>query len=148
MQFRNKNIVLGLMAFLILPFVLTGCLKKVEHVDDLTNNIFDRDYTGEQWYIIEDIAQVSNDLGQIKARLHVTIPAEKVPELNPSSIIVHVSGDGLPVTTIDFPLVPGGDFKAIIDLPFVGAGNYCIELGIYVKEEDAAINLFTDCRTL
>jgi len=30
-------------------------------------------------------------------------------------------------------------------LPYNGLVNYCIELGIYIEEEEEAINSFEDC---
>lgn len=136
----------GFLLVMILPLFFGSCLKKIEEADNLNTNIFDRDYTGDQWYVINDTYQITNDLGQIKARIEVSIPQENVPELKPSNIKVHVEGDGLPVTVIDFPKSGGaGNYDAIVDLPYNGLITYCITLGIYVEEEDAAINLFEEC---
>ncbi|MFT5821769.1 MAG: hypothetical protein ACI8ZM_003023 [Crocinitomix sp.] len=148
MQFSNKTIIYNLALLIMLPLFLGSCLKKVEGIDEINSNIFDREYTGDVWYIVQDIEQVTNDLGQIKSRFRIWIPKANLPGLVPSNIKIHTSGDGLDVTVIDFPLTPGGDFERSIDLPYTGTGEYCITLGIYNEEENAAINLFETCKTL
>ncbi|NOQ75295.1 MAG: hypothetical protein GQ574_25010 [Crocinitomix sp.] len=129
----------------MLPLFLGSCLKKVEGIDEINTNIFDREYAGDVWYVIKDIEQVTNDLGQIKARLYTWIPKANLPGLVPSNIKIFVSGDGLPEGVIDYPLTPGGDFERAIDLPYVSPGEYCITLGIYLEDEDETINLFETC---
>ena len=54
----------------------------------------------------------------------------------------------MPVTVLDFPVKVGGDFETNVDLPYTGVGEYCIKLGIYIEEEDAAINIFESCASL
>lgn len=148
MQFSNTNLIIRLSAIAFVILTLSGCLKKIDGVDELNTNIFDRDYAGEQWYIIDNAEQITNDLGEIKTRIYTVIPEENVPALKPSSISVHLEGDGIEVTVVDYFTAPGGDYELIIDLPYTGSGTYCITLGIYIDEEDAAINLFEDCVTI
>lgn len=135
------------MLILVLPLLCGSCFKKVDGVDEINTNIFDREYAGDVWYEITDIEQLSID-GAIKARLIIWIPKANLPGLVPSNIKVHAEGDGLPVTVLDFPLTTGGDYETVIDLPYTGVGEYCVKLGIYLEEEDAAINIFENCITL
>ena len=148
MQFFNKNITVRLIVLLALPFFFSSCLKKIEEVDELNTNIFDREYEGGQWFVVDDVFQLSNELGELKVRFEVVIPSESVPELKPSNIKVHAEGDGLDVTVYDFPLTGSGDYKAIVDLPYLGLITYCIKLGVYIEDENAAINLFSYCKAL
>ena len=148
MQSRTKTIKRSLLLLPLLLLFVSSCLKKVEGVDEIDTNIFDREYAGDIWYNITDIEQVTNGVGQLKARLTITIPKSNLPGLVPSSIKIHAEGDGLAVTVIDFPLVSGGSFKQIIDLPYTGVGEYCIKLGVYLEEENAAINLFDACTSI
>ncbi len=148
MQLSTKTLKISLILFVLLPLFLGSCLKKVDGVDEIDTNIFDREYAGDIWYVIKDVEQVTNELGQIKARLNIWIPKENLPGLVPSNIKIHTQGDGLDVTVLDFPLTPGGDYERFIDLPYTGPGNYCITLGVYIEEDNAAINLFDECVTL
>lgn len=148
MQSRTKIIKSSLVLFLVFPFFFASCLKKVDGVDELNTNIFDREYAGDVWYVIKDIEQITNGIGEIKARLTIWIPSSNLPGLVPSNIKVHTEGDGLPVNVLDFPVTVGGDFETNVDLPYTGVGEYCIKIGIYIEEEDAAINIFESCASL
>lgn len=148
MQFSNKTIIYSLALLIMLPLLMGSCLKKIEGIDELNTNIFDRDYEGDIWYDVNSVSQVSNDLGEIKTRFQIRIPKANLPGLVPSYIKIHVEGDGIAVTVLDLPLSPGGNFDRAIDLPYTGTGEYCLTLGVYNEEEDAAINLFEYCATL
>ena len=144
MQFSNKTLRYKLALLILLPLFLGSCLKKIEGIDEINTNIFDREYAGDVWFLIKDIEQVTNDLGQIKARLYTWIPKANLPGLVPSNLKIYVEVDGEPKGVTDFPLTPGGDFERVMDLPYIGPGEYCISLGIYLEDEEEAINIFRE----
>lgn len=134
---------------LLIAFIFVGCFKKFEEVDTLNTNIFDRDYIGEKWFVIEETLLYTNEIGQNKARAKVVIPEEYVPELKPSNISLELKGKSIDTKLIDFPQAINGDYEGFIDLPYVGVDSiYCFELGIYVVEENSAINSFEECYSI
>jgi len=149
MQFRNKNRIGQSLLILMLILVSTACLKKIDEADQLDYNIYDREYTGDQWYVIDNAEQVTNELGQIRARLLVIIPDENVPGLEPSAIRVVVNAVGFNDTVVDFLKDPLLGYARSIDLPYeYGPFNYCINLAIYDDSNDDGINAFDDCVTI
>ncbi len=150
MRSSNTPLVIKALAVIILLLVLTGCLKKIEEADELTTNIFDREYTGDQWYNVNEVSLFTNDLGQNKARFDVVIPNENLPELKPSNVQVWVSGYGGDSTAVlDFVLTGSSLYKSTIDLPYAGAtADYCVTLGIYLEDENDVINKFSGCYNL
>ncbi len=141
--FSHLNYYALLLAFLFLGF--SSCFKKYEEVDNLTTNIFDREYTGKCWYNIESIAYFVNDLGQSKARLGLVIPKENLPKLRPSNITVELSSAGYATTRIDMPITASGDYEKFVDLPYAGVGEYCVTMGIFVAADSSIINSFPQC---
>lgn len=145
MQFYNQHLIARFGLLFLFAALFTGCLKKIEEADNLNTNIFDRDYAGDQWYVIDDYYQFTNELGQIKTRVEVIVPSENTPDLKSSSLKVEASGSGYTKNILNFNIQTGGDYEGIIDLPYNGLVTYCIELGIYIEEEEEAINSFEDC---
>lgn len=137
--------------WLLVAFLLVGlssCFKKYEEASDLTTNMFDREYSGECWYEIESIAYYVNDLGQSKARLGLLIPKENLPQLRPSIVTVELSSAGITPTLIDLPSTASGNYKKFVELPYVGVGEYCITMGIFVGTDSTIINSFPRCAQL
>jgi hypothetical protein len=132
----------------MLPLFLGSCLKKLEEIEETNSNIFDREYNGDRWYNVNSLEQISNELGEIKARFDAQLPRENLPGLLPSYVEFYLQGDGITGGVIGAPLAPGGNFDFEIDLPYTGAGEYCISLGIYIEEENETINIFEYCATL
>lgn len=135
----------GFLAILIVLGGLSSCFKKNEAANNLTTNIFDREYSGERWYEIDSIYYFVNILGQSKARVEVVIPKENLPKLRPSNIQVSLAAEDMDSVIIDFPQVGNGNFERIIDLPYDGVGSYCISLGIFVPSDSTVINRFDNC---
>lgn len=149
MQFLYKNrIVSGLLLMGLLVFA-SSCLKKLEEVDQLNDNIFDREYEGKQWFVLESAEQVTNDLGQIRTRVLVLIPDEFVPDLEPSVIRVVVNANSYDDYVLGIPKDPLLGYAQTIDLPYEGAAeDYCLNIAIYDAENEDAFNAFDDCITI
>lgn len=140
---------------LVIPFLLlvfafgfTGCLKKIEEVDQQTTNIFDREYTGEQWFVIDEFFQYTNELGQIRVRVELVVPDENTPVLKASDFDSQIQADGFDEAVVIFNLRTDGSYGVGIDLVYGGVGEYCVTVGIYLEDEETVINSFTDCFTL
>lgn len=142
MQLQYKNITL----IILFTIGLFGCFKEVEEVSSLNTNIFDRDYAGEKWYVVEDSYLITNELGQNKVRNDIVIPDTVMPGLRPSKIAVMYTGPTIDTVVADIPQSPLGGYRNALSLPYVGADStYCFSIGIYIEEEDAAINIFETC---
>ena len=145
MQFENKNRLISGFFLIGLMLMVSSCLKKIEEVDNLNTNIFDREYTGDQWYMITSAQQVSVD-GQIRVYVYTRIKDEYVPALEPSLIQVVVSAESYDNEVVDFNKSPTLGYSKIISLPYNGAtADYCINLALYDEEQDEGINPFDDC---
>jgi hypothetical protein len=149
MQPCNKTLRFSLLFLGVILFVSTSCLKKIERTDDLNTNIFDREYSGDIWYEVKNLAQVTNDLGQIRARFSGQIYPDKLPTLKPSAIYILAEGTGFTEQVIDLNQNGSGNFPFSIDLPYVdGLVEYCITLSIYDEDQEIGINPFSVCRDL
>ncbi|MDA7804030.1 hypothetical protein N8987_05580 [Crocinitomix sp.] len=148
MYFRSTLIVIKASVLVSFFLLLSGCFKKFEEVNDLNTNIFDREYTGEQWFEIADAYFYLNFAGVSKARAEIIIPEENVPGLQPSNIAIYATADEMDPLIIDFPRLVNGDYGAIIDLPYDGLISYCLSLSIYITETQDPINTFEDCFSL
>jgi hypothetical protein len=101
MQPRNKTLRFSLLFLGVILLVSTSCLKKIERTEDLNTNIFDREYSGDIWYEVKTLTQVTNDLGQIRARFSGQIYPDKLPTLKPSAIYILAEGTGFTEQVID-----------------------------------------------
>lgn len=135
-----------ILSLILISFTLVACLKDIPEVDALNSNLFDRDYDGEQWFEIESVNSFVNSDGQFRIKLETYIRKERFGNLKPSRIEVHAEGDGLELTVVEFILQPNGDYRKDLELKYIeGLSTYCVTLGIFIEEENKAINLFSDC---
>ncbi|MGB1102189.1 MAG: hypothetical protein ACPG21_01030 [Crocinitomicaceae bacterium] len=149
MQFFNKNRLGGWLVLAVATVTFISCLKKIDEADQLDYNIYDREYAGDQWYVIESAEQVTNELGQIKARLLVVILESKVPELQPSAIRVVVNATDFDNQVVDFLKDPLLGYAKYLDLPYEDPPyDYCLNLAIYDEDNDEGINAFDDCASI
>ena len=66
--------------------LLTSCLKKIDAADNLTTNIFDKEYTGDCWFDVVDCYSFQNQVGQTRIRVEAVLYESKMPGLKPSAI--------------------------------------------------------------
>lgn len=138
-----------LLLFGLAASLLTGCFKEINEADDLTSNIFDRDYTGERWFELVEANVISNALGQIRVRVDFEIPIENLPELRSS--IVDIAYDknlsaepnwGYKQLFLD----NNGGYSGSVEFPQSPDNEYCLSLGFFIPEEDSlVINDFKAC---
>lgn len=135
----------GLLLFGVL-LVFSSCLKKIEEADHLDTNIFDRDYTGGQWFNIVDYYQYSNELGQIRVKVVFDIPESNLPNLKSSYFnLAYRRGTTELWQYAVLELNNKGGFNGSFDFITNEEHLYCLTLGIYLPEEDAVINYFEEC---
>jgi hypothetical protein len=149
MQFHITYIKRVSLLFFGLAFVFSGCLKKIDEVDQLDTNVYDRGYAGDQWFEILDYYQFINDLGQTRVRVEYNIPEENLPELKSSFFDLALrKGEVTTWSYITLPLNGDGGYNFYTDFVKNDADVYCLSLGVYVPDEDAVINDFQECVSL
>jgi hypothetical protein len=127
---------------------LSSCLKKIEGTDSLTTNIFDAEYTGDVWFLIDDIYTYYTDFGQLKVRVEAAIPNANMPVLKPYLIYINCHVNDEPEITFYAYKNTKGDYPFYFDLMPVTSNQYCLEAGIYLQDQDTTINRFTLCTSL
>lgn len=126
---------------------LTSCLKKIEEVESANTNIFDPEYAGEQWWEYDDVSLITNQNNDTYVSIEFSAE-EHLPELKPTLMDVRVVvNDGTPIYT-SMILSPSGDLEGVVNILPTGETNFCVEVGVYVQEEDRTINTFTECKSL
>lgn len=135
--------------FVVISFFLSSCLKKIEEVNHLNTNIFDKEYQGDSWFFIDDIYTYYNNFGQQFVRVEAVLPEQNMPELKPNLIFISCSvNDGTKVI-FNAHLDSDGSYPFYYDLPPLAPGSeYCLEAGLYLEEEDTIINTFVSCTQL
>lgn len=141
-----KNYIL--ISVLFLMILLSSCLKKIEGTDNLTTNIFDVEYTGDAWFLIEDIYTYYTTFGQLKVRVEAVIPNANMPVLKPNLIYVNCHVNDEPEVIFYTYKNTKGDYTFYYDLMPETTNSYCLEAGIYLQEQDTTINRFTLCTSL
>ncbi|UKN02284.1 hypothetical protein K6119_01965 [Paracrocinitomix mangrovi] len=131
-----------------LIFLSSSCLKKIEEVETANTNIMDPDYAGGQWFVYDDVYTFTNSNNDQFVKLDFTIPAENAPKLKPTFIdlAVKVNGGNYIYTSVN--INTQGDYDGSVAVVPQGETNYCVEIGVYVEEEDLVINSFSECKSL
>lgn len=131
-----------------LILMLSSCIKKIQEVDDASTNIFDPEYTGEQWFIYEEVSMYTNSNNDTKIRIDIKVPEENVPTLNPVGFSIwsklNNSAERIDSLTID----NAGDYTTSLIYDPDGSTDYCIDLGIYNYNPDTVFNIFSECKSL
>jgi hypothetical protein len=127
---------------------LSSCLKKIEGTDNLTTNIFDVEYTGDAWFLIDDIYTYYTVFGQLKVRVEAVIPNANMPVLKPNLIYINCHVNDEPEITFYTYKNTKGDYPFYFDLFPASSNEYCLEAGIYLQDQDTTINRFTLCGSL
>ncbi|MCG8576182.1 MAG: hypothetical protein MI810_14930 [Flavobacteriales bacterium] len=130
---------------ILLPFVLSSCFKKIEGIDELNTNIYDREYAGDQWFQIEEATEFINEVGQTKVRIDILVPEESTPGLKPSFFYysVDVNNEDLGVQSASKKEEGHYEIELIVDTD--PSSNYCVMLGVWIEEDEEAINHFSEC---
>lgn len=125
----------------------TSCLKKIQAVDELNTNVFDRDYTGDTWFEITSLNTYVNIDGQTRVKVKAKVPHEKLPGLKPTFMRLDCQVNNQDFGVINAPLNTSGDY--VVELDAVPDGTtYCLTMGVYVEEDNETINVRTDCTDL
>ena len=132
----------------ILGLSLTSCLKKVVEVETANTNIMDPEYGGDQWWIFEDVYVYTNQNNDQFIRFEITLPGENAPQLKPPKIDMALVANGATPVYDVLEIKSNGDYEAMVDIDPTGETNFCIEVGVYVSEENLIINSFTECKAL
>jgi hypothetical protein len=70
----------------LLMLAASSCLKKIEGADSVNTNIFDPEFGGAQWFMIDTIFEFTNQFNNPQISIDFFILPEYTPELKPSSI--------------------------------------------------------------
>ena len=133
--------------YAIIGLTCTSCLKKISQVDEANTSLFDEEYSGEQWFIFEDVYTFTNSNNDFKVRLEYVIPAEFAPDLKPTGIKVEALVNGYPAKLDSAVINNSGGYEGSLEYSPDGSSQYCLNLGIYINEENRSINNFSDCKS-
>lgn len=133
---------------ILLLMISVSCLKKIEGTENLNTNIFDKDYAGGVWFYIDDVSSYYTDFGQLKIRVDAVLPSANMPALKPYLIYINCSVNNKPETLFYSYKDTDGDYPFYFDLSPESSGEYCMDAGIYLEDEDTTINRFTLCSEL
>lgn len=125
----------------------SSCLKKIEEVDTANTNIFDPEYAGDQWWIYDDVSMFTNQNNDTYIKIEFSAE-DHLPDLKPTSIDVSVIINEEPPIYTTMDISPSGDLEGIVTISPMSTTNYCIEIGVYIEEEDRTINSFSECKSL
>lgn len=134
-------IILGLLLF-------SSCLKKIDEVETANTNIYDPEYAGDQWWQYTDLYLWTNTNNDQKVRVQVTVTEEYAPQLKPTNIPLTISVNGSSLYETTAAITQNGNYICDLDINPQSTTNYCIDVGVYVEEEDITINVFSECRGL
>lgn len=133
---------------LSLSFALSSCLKKIEAADNLNTNIFDKEYAGDCWFVVEDTYTYINSDGMTLVRVEANLYGSKMPELKPSSVKINCHVNDKPDILIEVVTDNKGNYPFYYDLVPETSNEYCLEAGLFLEVEDTIINKFTVCTNL
>lgn len=127
---------------------LSSCLKKIDEMDNLNTNIFDPEYAGDKWYSIDDAYLYTNSFNDQYVRIEYSIPESAVPTIQPTGISIMSECNSYPAQTDSAILSYKGHYEGVLQYVPDGSTDYCIDLGIYIWQEDTTINRFSECVSL
>ncbi|MBI3135456.1 MAG: hypothetical protein HYZ14_12340 [Bacteroidetes bacterium] len=128
-----------------LGLVTSSCLKKIEGVDTLNTNIFDKEYAGDCWFYIDDAYSYYNDFGFPRVMIKAVLPEENAPGLQSYLIYITCRVNNQQEVLFNSYLNTSGDYTFFYDAAPETSNEYCLEAGIYLQDEDTTINRFTLC---
>ena len=134
-----------LLIYIATGCVAVSCLKKTEGIEEMNTNIFDKEYQGDKWFLIEEAHSFFNQTGLPRVRVEAYIPSGNMPELKPYSVQLQCSVNEQSVQLVDAIIDNDGNYLFHYDAVPEPSGEYCLSAGIYVEEEDTAINTFVEC---
>jgi hypothetical protein len=143
MEVRMRKI-----AILVILLSCYSCLKKIEEVETANTNIFDPDYGGEKWWVYDDVFVWTNSNNDQFIRFEFSVLESFAPDLKPISIALGVSVNGSVPIVSSVSKTTSGDYKGTLDINPIAATNFCLDIGVYVEEEQITINSFSDCMSL
>lgn len=140
---RSFIILLGLILF-------SSCLKKLEEVEQATDNIFDPKFEGEQWFELDTLYLYTNFLNFQFVKFEFHIKDEYTPRLKPTVIDLAGSVNGGNTKWFQIGINYNGTYDGSLSVSPDGSSNYCIDLGVGVinNGDSLVINRFTECRDL
>jgi hypothetical protein len=130
---------------ILVALLATSCLKKIEGVNDLDTNIFDKEYAGPCWFYVDDTYTYFNMFGMPRVMVEAVLPEENVPGLKPSMIFITCQVNNQQEILFNSTVNNKGDYTFYFDAAPESSNSYCLEAGIYLQEEDTTINRFTIC---
>ena len=128
-------------------FALSSCLKKIEQVDTANTNIYDINYQGEQWFVLEDIYLYTQNNNQFVS-IDYRIPRSFAPDLSPTGIMVEGLVNDYDAKLDSAIIGSDGSYYGSFSYLYDGSTNYCLNAGVYIRELDYSINHFADCTEL
>ena len=131
---------------LVLSF--TSCLKKIDGVDELNTNIFDKEYQGDCWFYIKSTTTFINQFGQTRVRVIGILPDANMPALKPSSIKIRYQVNEQSEILAAVPIDNKSNYTFIYDAVPETVNSYCLKAGIYLESEDSTINTCVICDEL
>ena len=136
------------LVILVSLLTLTSCLKKIEEVETANTNIFDPEYGGDKWWNYGDLYLWTNSNNDQKVRIQVVIPQSYAPDLQPLNIPLSISVNGGGYNQQSAVINQSCYYTCNYDINPQSTTNYCIDVGVYVEEEDTTINVFSECKSL
>jgi len=136
-----KNLVL----VISLSLLTASCLKKIDGVDNLTTNIYDKEYTGPCWFYISDTYAYFNNVGAPRVMIKAVLPEENVPSLQPYMIQITCKVNDQQEVVFNSFINTAGDYTFFYDAAPDPSNEYCLTAGIFLQKEQITINSFTLC---
>jgi hypothetical protein len=126
-------------------FLLSSCLKKMVQVETANTNIYDTEYAGEQWFLLNDVFLYTNSANTQYVRIEYSIPRSYAPDLSPTGIKVEGFCNQYPSQLDSAVISSSGSYKGRFDYLPDGSTEFCIDIGVYINELDSSINKFSSC---
>jgi hypothetical protein len=128
---------------LVIPLLLTSCFKKLEGVDELNDNIYDREYTGGPWFQITDAVEYFDIFANPKVRVEIEVPAEATPTYKPSNFYYTLDINGEDFGTVFEPMQEEGHYEIEKSVDPHPSDTYVVTMGVWIDETQESINPFT-----
>ena len=136
------------LAVIVIGVSFSSCLKEIDAMNHLNTNIFDPDYAGDKWYSIDEAYKYTNSFNNELVFIKYSIPESAVPLLQPIGFPLTADCNNYPTVIDSVTIQYEGHYEGDLLFPADGSTEYCIDLGIYIREEDTTINRFSECVSL
>lgn len=134
--------------YILILLLCCSCLKKIEEVETANTNIFDEEYAGDQWFVFDDVYLYTTSNNDLRLKFEYSIHENRAPELQPTNIPISIRINGGDVIITSAPIQPDGNYDGEFEINPTGETNFCLEIGVYIEEENKTINSFVDCKDL